>query len=232
MDRETARDLLPAYALGVLDDSERRDLDAFLADWPEARRDLAELQQAADLLAFVPEVQRPPIGLEGRIIAQARARRVPGLRRRSARRRVGVRRFTRFAPHALAAAFAAVAVLFGLMAFDESTPTDTKGYWSSIAGADPTRAYIALNDQRQPVTLLFKALAPLPEGAVYQMWLLPTGTDTPIPGSTFTPNPTGWAALVLTPAPAGPLEGFALTIEPEGGSPTPTLPAFTFPTHE
>lgn len=232
MDRETARDLLPAYALGVLDDSERRDLESLLADWPEARRDLAELRQTADLLPYVLEAQRPPLGLEGRIIAQARAQRAPGRRPQPVRRPAGVRRLTRFAPQALAAAFAAVAVVFGILAFDDSAPIDTEGYWSSIAGADPARAYIALNDQRQPVTLMFKALPPLPEGSVYQLWLLPADTNTPIPGPTFTPNPMGWAALVLTPAPAGPLEGFALTIEPEGGSATPTLPAFTFPTHE
>ena len=76
IDIEQARDLLAPYALGALDAIEREQLESVLADWPEGRRELADLKFTAASLAFIPEQDATPaLGLEGRIIARARAER-------------------------------------------------------------------------------------------------------------------------------------------------------------
>ena len=66
-------------------------------------------------------------------------------------------------------------------------------------------------------------LPPLPAGRVYQFWVI--NGKVPTGAGTFTPNAQG-AASLSTPvaALATPPDAFAVTIEPAGGSPTPTMP--------
>ena len=52
LDIEQARDLLAAYALGAVDAVEREQLESVLADWPEGRRELAELKFAIYILEY------------------------------------------------------------------------------------------------------------------------------------------------------------------------------------
>ena len=50
--------ILTAYALGELDASEQAEVEAYLANSPEARAAVAEIRQTAELL--VGELQREP----------------------------------------------------------------------------------------------------------------------------------------------------------------------------
>ncbi len=73
--------------------------------------------------------------------------------------------------------------------------------------------------------LVFAAtnLPELPPGRVYQLWVV---ADAPISAGIGQPTGGGELSVVSTPtAPARP-KAFALTIEPEGGSPAPTSPMF------
>ena len=73
--------------------------------------------------------------------------------------------------------------------------------------------------------LMFTAdqLPPLPPGREYQLWTI-TGTTATSAG-TFAPDASGGASIVA-PVSAGAArpDAFGVTIEPVGGSPTPTLP--------
>jgi len=72
-------------------------------------------------------------------------------------------------------------------------------------------------------------LPALPKGKVYQAWTLAKGAKTVAPSVTFTPNASG-SAIVQLPADATALAAVALTVEPEGGSKTPTSkPSFIQP---
>jgi len=56
----------------------------------------------------------------------------------------------------------------------------------------------------------------------YELWLIPT-SGVPIPAGLFKPNARGTAMLIKPPLPAGvEAKTFAVTIEPETGSPAPT----------
>ena len=76
-------------------------------------------------------------------------------------------------------------------------------------------------------TLVFLAsnLAPLKDDKIYELWLMPLDGSAPLPAGTFTPDAKGNASVVYARFPrAVPAKGFAVTLENEGGSQTPTLP--------
>jgi anti-sigma-K factor RskA len=73
--------------------------------------------------------------------------------------------------------------------------------------------------------LLFAAdrLPALPAGRVYQLWTI-TGQAATSAGI-FTPDASGAASVTAIVAAGAPRpDAFGVTIEPSGGSPTPTLP--------
>ena len=68
-------------------------------------------------------------------------------------------------------------------------------------------------------------LPPAPEGKVYQVWFVtPTAK---ISAGLFSPNKTGHGFTVVQfPPNIAPLAAAAITLEPEGGSPQPTMPIY------
>lgn len=75
------------------------------------------------------------------------------------------------------------------------------------------------------ILLMANNLPALPEDKVYQLWLLPAGGGSPMPAGTFTPDPKG-GTMMLHAMDNGGIEAraFAITIEPRGGSQSPTMP--------
>ena len=75
---ERIEDLLALYALGALSDAERAQVDAYVADQPEAQAQLAELIRTASALPFAATPVEPPASLRDalmdRVHADARAR--------------------------------------------------------------------------------------------------------------------------------------------------------------
>jgi len=68
-------------------------------------------------------------------------------------------------------------------------------------------------------------LHPLPDGKVYELWILMPGGKMPLPAGTFAPDSAGYATMIHTGAQAGlTVQGFAITVENAGGSQTPTMP--------
>jgi anti-sigma-K factor RskA len=64
----------------------------------------------------------------------------------------------------------------------------------------------------------------VPAQKAYELWLIPT-RGAPIPAGVFKPDAHGSATVVNPPLPAGvEAKAFAVTIEPEAGSTTPTMP--------
>jgi hypothetical protein len=76
-------------------------------------------------------------------------------------------------------------------------------------------------------TLILTAqhLQPLPPQKTYELWLIPADGSAPVPCGTFKPDARGNASLVIASADKKTApKMFAVTIEPEGGSQTPTMP--------
>jgi anti-sigma-K factor RskA len=67
--------------------------------------------------------------------------------------------------------------------------------------------------------------APLPPEKAYELWLLPTSGAAPIPVGVFKPDALGSASVLMPSLPKGlQAKAFAITIEPETGSTSPTMP--------
>jgi anti-sigma-K factor RskA len=74
--------------------------------------------------------------------------------------------------------------------------------------------------------LIFLAsnLPPVPAQKTYELWLIPT-TGAPVPAGVFQPDARGSATVIDPPLPVGlEAKAFAITVEPESGSSTPTMP--------
>lgn len=75
------------------------------------------------------------------------------------------------------------------------------------------------------LVLVASNLQAIPQNKTYELWILPANGSAPIPAGTFQPDARGNASLVLPQIPTGvEAKGFAVTIEPQGGSATPTMP--------
>jgi anti-sigma-K factor RskA len=109
--------------------------------------------------------------------------------------------------------------------------------WTAVSS--PDAIHMTLTSVRKPEpqgrvvylpkkgTVLFFAnyFEPTPPKMTYQLWLVPANGDAPMPCGTFKPDRSGMASLsmeYMTPDVAA--KSFAVTMEPEGGSQTPTMP--------
>ncbi|UFP94927.1 anti-sigma factor [Gloeobacter morelensis] len=77
-------ELMAGYVLGDLSDEERRTFEAWLAKHPEARAELARLQETLSLLPYaLPEDNNPSAALRNRILEASNAQPAAGRRTRS-----------------------------------------------------------------------------------------------------------------------------------------------------
>jgi anti-sigma-K factor RskA len=87
----------------------------------------------------------------------------------------------------------------------------------------PQGKAIYLKD-RSSLIFLANNMPVLPAQKAYELWLIPK-TGNPIPAGVFKPDAHGSATVVNPPLPAGvEAKAFAITVEPESGSSTPTMP--------
>lgn len=80
-------------------------------------------------------------------------------------------------------------------------------------------------------TLVFLAgnVAQLEPHQAYELWIIPSDNSAPIPAGTFHPDRQGNASVIMPDLPRGIVaKAFAVTVEPDGGSQTPTMPLVMF----
>jgi anti-sigma-K factor RskA len=91
--------------------------------------------------------------------------------------------------------------------------------------APPPEGRVVYAARTGKLLLTASNLHPLPEGKVYELWILQPGGKAPLPAGTFAPDSGGYATMILADAPQGvAVQGFGVTVENAGGSQTPTLP--------
>ena len=250
-DRESLRDLAAGYVLGALSAEEARAFEAALAGSPELRREVAEFREVSARLAEQRPLTPPPAlkaRLLERIAAEAAAGERPALpfpERKS------------FAPVATAMALAAMVLLAVGLTLKVRVLGDTlRARDSALALRDQQLATreATLNailepgvqlttltaTGAQPVVQIFYdrvrrailmhafRLPQAPPGRVYQLWLMPKQGN-PIPSQTFNTEPDGHGLVERIAVPAGQeVTGFAVSVEPTGGSPQPTTTPILF----
>jgi anti-sigma-K factor RskA len=91
------------------------------------------------------------------------------------------------------------------------------------AHPQPQGKAIYVRDRASLIFLASNLRTPPPQKA-YELWLIPT-SGAPIPAGVFKPDAHGSATVINPPLPAGvEAKAFAITVEPEQGSSTPTMP--------
>jgi hypothetical protein len=98
-----------------------------------------------------------------------------------------------------------------------------------LTATGPQQPGVQLFRNRDRNTAIIHAfrLRPAPPGRAYQLWIIPKGGGNPIPSRVFNSNADGYALIENIEVPAGvAIEMYAVTEEPEGGSPQPTSAPF------
>src|SRR2546423_10444814 len=141
MEQELTHELVAAYALDALDDSERRDFEEHVSTCDRCREELEGLRDAAAALAYVSEGPAPPPALRDRVLQRVhddRYANVVPLRRRVALPAVAT----------FAVAAAAAAIVLAVWASNLSSSLDRK---SAIAHVLATGTRIHMGSASQVV---------------------------------------------------------------------------------
>jgi anti-sigma-K factor RskA len=245
-----AVELAEIYALDAITDAEREAIDAYVSGAPEAERASfnERVRQARETLAmsFTAE-EEPPADLFARIVAQlpaaasaaeaaeahadADALAEPAVdelsaarQRREARRPTGLRNW--LIGVAAAAVIALGGVGIGAYVANQNDPfrqvieaQDARQATVDVSGGGT--ATVSISASRDALVVRMKDVPPPPAGKVYQMWLIPKDGSTPVSEGLMDAEALSKPALVKG---IGSAASLGITVEPAGGSATPTLP--------
>ncbi|MGO9648794.1 MAG: anti-sigma factor domain-containing protein [Terriglobales bacterium] len=237
---------LALHALGSLEGEERLALEKHLQECASCRRELESLRGDLALLSLSTAGPKPP--------ARSRERLMAAIAREPRRGTTAPprRSWWVLAPSLAAAALVLLAIF--LMRQNSALRQQIAGMdYDAVAQQVELRrareivSTLTANDAMR-VTLVAAKTPPQPQGKAiyvrdrsslifiasnmpaappekaYELWLIPT-SGAPIPAGVFRPDAHGSATVVNPPLPAGiEAKAFAITIEPEAGSTTPTMP--------
>ncbi|MDQ2653106.1 MAG: anti-sigma factor [Chloroflexota bacterium] len=234
--QDNVRDLLGAYALGAVDAREAAEMRAFLEQDAVAEAELAELLAAVSVLPALAEPMTPPAGLRDRIAAAALAdlpaRPAPvappappppvATFERAVEPANVVRPEPAFWQRAAVWATAAAALLLislGLLYWNmqlrdeiSTTPQVETLALATTEMAPEAHGEVKYMPQEGVLMLDVRNLPPLPEGYVYEVWLI--GDGDPVPAGVFTDSTVQHAmaadrsqfttlAITMEPGPMG-----------------------------
>jgi anti-sigma-K factor RskA len=223
-------ELLPAYALGCLDEDEYVVIAKHLAACEGCRAELRSYAAVADQLALgVPDVP-PPARLKERLMHQVRSSDAQAQSRSSWWQQLAafIRRTTPvwgLVGMLLIVALATSNVwLWQQLGQQQAAPRpgalDTIGLAGTEVAPEATGLIIVSVDGEHG-TLVVDRLPQLGTEQEYQLWLIQDGQRTS--GGVFSVGPDGYGSVwVSSPQPLSSYSAFGITIEPKGGSPGPT----------
>jgi anti-sigma-K factor RskA len=213
-------DTAGAYVLGAMASTERDEFEAHLATCAVCQEEVDELRPAADALPMASPPMLPPRELKDRIMAEVEREAEllgaagAGADRPEPRVRRERRGWSRLGGWRLVPVAAAVLIVGVLLGSALSSP-DPRSVPFDRAGAE-------LEIDGDTATLVAEDLPAPPEGRVYEVWLMPEGSQTPEPTDVlFTPRSDGSATAAIP----GSVENVAQVLvsdEPPGGSDEPT----------
>jgi hypothetical protein len=237
-DHDQWADAVGAYLLGALEPEEAERFEAHLAECQVCKRDIEELQVAADVLPVSVPLVTPPPALKARIMtvvekeaellaaagrrADEPAAALPADDRSRARRRPGGRFLGGWLMRpgvALACALAllaAGAVAGALLSGGEESRT-------VVAQTQAPDADVRLEIRDGSAMLVARKMPPPPRGRIYQVWLKRPGKD-PEPTSVLWSTRDDGSADVAVPGSLKDVEAVLVTDEPPRGSNVPSKP--------
>jgi anti-sigma-K factor RskA len=221
-------DAVGAYLLGALEEEESQRFEAHLRECAICRRDVDELQVAADALPVSVQPIKPPPALKGRIMAvvesEAELLAASGRRaddpERARTRRSGWRSLGAWlARPAVALACALVLLAAGGLAgvlLSSGEEARTVVATTRAPGAD-----VRLEIRDGGAMLVARHMPAPPRGRIYQVWLKRPGKD-PEPTPVLWSTRADGSADVAVPGSLDGVEAVLVTDEPPRGSQEPT----------
>jgi anti-sigma-K factor RskA len=211
-----------AYAVDALDDDERAQFEAHLAECAACRSEVDSLQEAAALLAETT-VTEPSAGLRARVLADIDG--VRPLPPPATVTELAPRRRRRMATF-LAAAAAVVAIGTGGIVWQQLKDEPQQDRFSAIAEAPDARSYtvsisggasatVTVSKKRNEAYISTKDMPAAPSGSEYVLWL--KHGPTMVQAGVMPPGPDN---KVVFSGDAASADGAAVSIEDAGSKPT------------
>lgn len=247
LDNGLAAEWAEMYALDALGDEERAVLENYISvAAPEIRRAFDQrVRSARETLArsYNTLEADPPADLLTRIMGSLPAEEIsPGLGAETnagpaiapvdelAERRTARRRSSPMGRWLIGAAAAVVVAVGGVTVAQNLGPSSVQE--EVLQASDLRREEIAIgpegtaelvfSESEDAAVVTLDSVPAPPEGKVYQMWRLPADGASPESLGTMTGEDVSHTELAIEGINA--YSGLAITVEPEGGSETPTLP--------
>ena len=232
MDHKQINELLPAYALGCLEDEDAGIVSEHLASCDTCIVRLSAYQHTVDLLSFGAPKVNPPEMLKKKLIGKIQPKRLTDIKIQQPAKHLVWRDFWRkFSPVWAVASLAIIAALAisnlvqfqtagklgGEEVVQEMIILKMKGT-TKAPHADGT---LVIGHNRLRGVLVASDLPVPDKDYQYQLWLIENGNRTN--GGIFSVTPNGYAVVeVASPVSFLDFQSFAVTLEPAGGSPAPT----------
>jgi anti-sigma-K factor RskA len=230
------RESVGSYVLRALPDDEHERFMAHLESCEACRRDVAELQMAADTLPLAAVQVAPPPELKDRIMAvvhseaelraaaEARAEEPDAATAAAPRATPPRRRRWSLSLRPLTAAIAASALVaagvIGGIVLTGGDNAKTITGTVQIASAPTARASLVVSDDA--TKLQVRNMPPPPSGKVYQVWLKRPNEDPAPTTALFRVDPKGSADVEVQRGRLKGVDQVLVTAEPDGGSMKPT----------
>jgi anti-sigma-K factor RskA len=248
-DHQQFADDLALYALDALTGEDRAKLEQHLATCPACKLELEQLRGDGALLALSTMGPKPPLRSRQRLLEAVTKETSASPTHTSATPRRSWWGFLGWAATAAVIVFAA-SLWKENAALKQSLASSTSQAAQTTRELEDLRRIAApiIDPEAQRVTLVALKTAPQPQGKAfylrnrsslvfvannmptlppqkaYELWLIPS-QGAPIPAGLFKPDAHGSATVVNPPLPAGAeAKAFAITVENESGSATPTMP--------
>jgi anti-sigma-K factor RskA len=227
-DHKHILELIPAYALGCLDDDDAELAADHLATCPDCQAELAAYQQVTAEFALAVPAATPPASLRHRLRESIRP--APTIEATPAAswwaNLIGVLR--RPVPAWSLASLTVLLLVAGLWLVNTwpsssppASPMQTVALMSTEASPGAQGLLVIGSDGNQGA-LVVEDLPALNIGQQYQLWLIDAQGER-TSGAIFSVDDQGYAAaMVFSPQPLASYKACGVTIEPAGGSPGPT----------
>ncbi len=230
MESQHVFDLIPEYALGILDEDEVKKVELHLGTCQGCSQELLSYRKVVSEIPLAVKTTQPPSYLKEGVMARVRAdrRTLDKTERLSAWDRFR-RTLVTSAPIWGAASLVLVLLLVvsNLLLWQRvSVLSSSEQEMTTVAfkGTDATPQAVGLlvmSEGGDYGVLVVDGLPVLLDNQQYQLWLIEDGERTS--GGVFSVNKEGYGTIVVTAQqPLTKYPAFGITIEPAGGSPGPT----------
>ncbi len=227
---EHLSELLPAYALDILDESEARTVSSHLAGCSGCRAELHAYRQVMEDIPLAMAQADPPVYLKEKILKQAASSEKSPVAQPSKNWWHDLK--SRLLPAAPLLGMVSLVLIILLGASNlflwqrlNQVQTDHNRLATvPLMGTDlipGATGMLVISADGEHGTLVVDGLPVLDPSQQYQLWLIKDGQRTS--GGVFSVDEEGYGSLWISSVePLASYQGVGITIEPSGGSPAPT----------